>query len=78
MAADAANRGWLSWSAVQRVAGSVAAVSVKLGFVALGAGVLGSRSLLEVMEQTWSLVSGEDGPAMPRQGRRRHTIAERR
>jgi hypothetical protein len=45
MAADPADSGSSPWLALQRLAGSVAAVPVTLGFLALGAGVLVGRSL---------------------------------
>ena len=78
MAVDAPDRGSFSWVAVQRLASSVAGVPATLGFVALGAGVLASRALLDAMEHRWSLVSGEDGRAMPRPERHRRTAAEPR
>ena len=63
MAADPADDG-SSWSALQRLAGSVAAVPVTLGFLALGTGVLLGRSLLDVVEHAWRL--GSDRQKKPR------------
>ena len=77
-AADAADGGWPAWSAVERVAGRVAAAAVTLGFVALGAGVLASRVLFDVMEHGWNRVSGADDGAMPPPGRPHRPAADPR
>ena len=63
MATDPTDDG-SSWSALQRLAGSVAAVPVTLGFLALGAGVLLGRSLLDAVGHTWN--PGNDRRKRPR------------
>jgi len=45
--------GWKAWDGIPRLAGGVIAVSVVVGYVALGAGVVFARSLRLVARQTW-------------------------
>lgn len=47
---------WGSWSGLRTLAASVVAVPVVAGFIALGAGVIVGRSLLDVARVAWRRV----------------------
>jgi len=50
--------GWLSWETLPRVAGGIVAAPIVVGFVALGAAVVVTRSVRDVARDAWSLLPG--------------------